>query len=194
MTPTLYYDLGSPYAFLAVERAERVLGVMPVLEPVLVGAIFRRRGRGSWALTDEREAGIAEVERRAGEYGLGPLRWPAGWPASTLHAMRAATWAHGLGAGERFARAALRRAFLDGADLSDPEVVADVARAAGLDRAEMQRAIATPDLGERLRRATDAAWDHGVRGVPTLVVGDEVFFGDDQLERAAARMAGWRAG
>ena len=27
--PALYYDLGSPYAYLATERAERVLGTAP---------------------------------------------------------------------------------------------------------------------------------------------------------------------
>ena len=45
-TPTLFYDLGSPYAYLAVERAPAVLGVKPRLEPVLVGGIFALRGHG----------------------------------------------------------------------------------------------------------------------------------------------------
>ena len=47
--PELFYDLGSPYAYLTVERAERVLGVAPVLRPVLLGAIFAARGHGSWS-------------------------------------------------------------------------------------------------------------------------------------------------
>jgi 2-hydroxychromene-2-carboxylate isomerase len=36
-----------------------------------------------------------------------------------------------------------------------------------------------------LRGATERAGDLGVRGVPSLVVGDQVFWGDDRLERAA---------
>ena len=66
-------DLASPYAYLAVARAASVLGSEPVLRPVLAGAIFGYRGRGSWALTPERAAGEAEIERRAAAYGL--RRW-----------------------------------------------------------------------------------------------------------------------
>ena len=49
--PLLFYDLGSPYAYLAVARAERVLGTPPELRPVLLGAIFAVRGHGSWSAT-----------------------------------------------------------------------------------------------------------------------------------------------
>src|SRR5262245_11060524 len=106
-TPTLYYDLGSPYAYLAAERAAAVLGVEPRLQPILVGGIFVERGHGSWAHTEEREARIAEIEARAVRYGLPPLRWPEGWPNNTLKAMRAAIWADRQGAGVEFARAGL---------------------------------------------------------------------------------------
>ena len=40
MPSVLYYDLASPYAYLAVMRAADVLGDAPRLQPVLVGAIF----------------------------------------------------------------------------------------------------------------------------------------------------------
>jgi len=91
--PLLFYDLGSPYAYLAVERAAHVLGAPPDLRPVLLGAIFAARGHGSWSATPQRDAGMAEVERRAAAYGLPPLRWPGDWPPNTLAAMRAAVWA-----------------------------------------------------------------------------------------------------
>jgi hypothetical protein len=72
--PVLYFDLASPYAYLAVERAASVLGAEPALQPVLVGAIFGYRGWGSWAGTPERERNMAEIEQRARAYGL-PLTW-----------------------------------------------------------------------------------------------------------------------
>src|SRR6185312_4320441 len=125
--PALYYDLGSPYAYLAVERAERVLGRAPELRPVLLGAIFAARGHGSWSQTPRRAEGIAEVERRAAAYGLPPVRWPDGWPPNTLPAMRAAVWAGREGRGAAFARAAFRRAFVAGADLEDVALLAAVA-------------------------------------------------------------------
>src|SRR5690242_258186 len=94
----LYFDLGSPYAYLAVARAEDALGVRPVLRPVLLGAIFRARGFGSWAQTAQREQRVAEIEARAKRYGLPPMRWPHGWPLDGLTAMRACVWADEQGA------------------------------------------------------------------------------------------------
>ena len=97
MQPVFYFDLGSPYAYLAAERLQRVLPVVPVWQPILLGGIWQDTGGRSWATTDEREEGIAEVERRAEEYGLMPLRWPEGWPNNTLKAMRVAMFAQSIG-------------------------------------------------------------------------------------------------
>jgi 2-hydroxychromene-2-carboxylate isomerase len=179
------FDLGSPYGYLAAERiAAGILGVEPRWEPVLLGAIFGYRGRGSWAHTDARERNLAEIQERAARYGLPAFAWPEGWPGDGLAAMRAATWAAARDNGQRFAVAAYRRAFADGDALS-LEVLADVAASAGLDGDELRAAIATPGIKARLRATTDAAYAAGVTGVPTVRVDDTIFYGDDQLERAA---------
>ena len=177
----LYYDLGSPYAYLAVERAERVLGAAPELRPVLLGAIFAARGHGSWAHTPARAENVAEIERRAADYGLPPVRWPPGWPPNTLAAMRAAVWAERSGHGEAFARAAFRRAFADGADLADLGVLAGTAFAAGLRGDDLEAAIAAPDVKADLRGRTEDALALGVRGVPTLALDGRLLYGDDAL-------------
>jgi len=128
---------------------------------------------------------MAEVERRAAAYGLPPLGWPADWPPNTLAAMRAAVWAEREGRGAPFAHAAFRRAFAEGADLADPRVLADIAVAVGLDGTALGGAIAAPDVKDDLRARTEAALDLGVRGVPTLAVGDRLLYGDDRLEEAS---------
>jgi 2-hydroxychromene-2-carboxylate isomerase len=51
------------------------------------------------------------------------------------------------------------------------------------------KAAETGTVKRELREATDRAGDLGVTGVPSLVVGDEVFWGDDRLEDAAERAA-----
>jgi 2-hydroxychromene-2-carboxylate isomerase len=183
--PTLYFDLGSPYAYLAAERAPALLGTDVELQPVLLGAIFARRGFGSWAGTAARAGRVAEIEARAARYGLPAVRWPQAWPSDGLQAMRCAVWAKQHGAAAGFALAVFRSEFLAGADISDPAVLAAGARTAGLDAEEMLRDIETPRVKEALREATQAAWDRGVRGVPSLQAGDAVFYGDDQLELAA---------
>ena len=183
-TPELFFDVGSPNAYLAVERFEAVVGVRPALQPVLLGAIFKARGRSSWARTEARAAGMAGIEARAAAAGLPPVVWPDGWPGDYLPAMRAVVWAGRRGAGDAFARAAMRAAFAAGADLSTVAALRDVAGAVGLDRDALQRGIAGPVKAE-LRAYTDRALRLGVEGVPTTRVGDALLWGDDRLEDVA---------
>jgi 2-hydroxychromene-2-carboxylate isomerase len=183
-----YFDLGSPYAYLTAERisglfAEREVE-QPEWQPILLGGLFKRFDRGSWGLTPERDAGIAEVERRAGEYGLPAIRWPEPFPGNTLAAMRAATYAKQAGRTVAFTLAAFRQAFAAGRDLSDLENVLIAAAACELHPNAVTKAIETDSVKSALREATDAAGDAGVSGVPSLLVGEEVFWGDDRLAEA----------
>src|SRR5580700_10611427 len=119
---TFYFDLGSPYAYLAAERLTSVLSEPVRWQPLSLGGLFKANGRSSWALGDpeRRQAGMAEVERRARDYGLPPVRWPDPWPGNYLMAMRAATFAFAAGRGLEFTLEAFRDAFARGIDLSVP--------------------------------------------------------------------------
>ena len=186
--PVFYYDLGSPYAYLAAERLTRVLPEMPVWQPILLGGIWKETGGQSWAVTDQREEGMAEVERRAAEYDLMPIRWPEGWPNNTLNAMRVAVWAQQIGRTVAFSLAAFRQAFAGGKDLSDIDYVLMAAAACELHPNAVLKAIETQSVKDRLREVTSEAYERGVRGVPTLAVDDQLFWGDDRLQEAAAAM------
>jgi 2-hydroxychromene-2-carboxylate isomerase len=179
----IYFDLGSPYAHLAVARAERVLGRPPVLRPVLLGAIFAARGFGSWSASDQRQGRIAELEARAERYGLPPFAWPEGWPLDGLAAMRACVWAEAQGALDLFAAAVFEHEFGRGEDVSGVPALAAIAAEVGLAGDELEAAVASPPVKTRLRELTEAAWERGVRGIPTIAVGEVLLYGDDQLDQ-----------
>jgi 2-hydroxychromene-2-carboxylate isomerase len=188
--PIFYYDLMSPYAYLAAKRIDSVLPKPARWQPVLLGGIFKLTGRSSWALGDyeRRRRGMAEIERRARDYGVAPLRWPDPWPSSSLRAMRAAIYAHGAGREREFASAAYAVAFADGNDLGELRHVLAAAERAGLAPREVEAAIEDSAVKDELRSATGEAHARGVFGVPTVAVGRELFWGDDRLEEAAAAL------
>jgi 2-hydroxychromene-2-carboxylate isomerase len=183
---TFYYDLGSPYAYLA---AERISGLFieaeleqPEWQPILLGGLFGHFGRDSWGSGAGREAGMAGVERRAAAHGLAPIVWPDPWPGNTLAAMRVATFAKQTGRTVSFSLAAFRQAFAAGRDLTDPDNVMIAGAACELHPRALLKALETQSVKAALREATDEAAARGVEGVPALRVGDEVFWGDDRLE------------
>jgi 2-hydroxychromene-2-carboxylate isomerase len=188
--PVFYYDLGSPYAYLSAERVNALFagtrGEPPEWQPILLGGLFKRFGRDSWARGEGRDQGMREVERRASAYSLPPIRWPEPFPGNTLLAMRAATYAKEIGRGVSFSLAAFRQAFAAGRDLTERDNVLLAAAAAEMHPRAVLSAIERDSVKHALREATELAGDLGVRGVPSVAVGEQIVWGDDRLEEAAA--------
>jgi 2-hydroxychromene-2-carboxylate isomerase len=183
--PLFYFGAMSPYSWFAAERIDALLPEAR-WQGVLAGGIFKANGRTSWGLTDARERGLADCEARASAYGLGPIRWPRPWPTSDLTVARAMVYADRQGRLKPYALAAMRLSFLEGVDLGELDAVLEAAGRAGLDASEMREAITSEEIKEGLRAATGEALDAGVFGVPTVLLGEELYWGDDTLERAVA--------
>ena len=180
-----YYDLSSPYSWLAAERMREAIPDAD-WRPIFIGGLFKLNGRSSWLFGDDREPRMREIEERAERYGLPRVRWPAGLPSSILDLARAATVAKRDGREVDFALAAFRTAFVDGRDASEPRRLESLAAETGLDARDLLDSIGRQDIKDRLRETTEEAHAAGAPGVPTVVVGGEAFWGDDRLDDAAA--------
>jgi 2-hydroxychromene-2-carboxylate isomerase len=188
--PVFYFDFNSPYAYLAAERVEAMI---PDSEwrPIAFPMVLHQLGRLEHVLQRDFPNVLPEVRSRAAERGLPPVEPPPGWPLETwsLGPLRAAVFAGDRGRGPEFARAAFRQVFVESRALSDPEVLADAGAEAGLDPAEVAEAVQRTEIKERLKELTNGAVERGVTGIPTVEIGDELFWGDDHLEEAAAAAA-----
>jgi 2-hydroxychromene-2-carboxylate isomerase len=188
--PVFYYDTNSPYAYLA---AQRVDDLIPAAEwrPLPLGILFRSIGKVPWSLQEDRATGMAECDRRAAERGLPPIEWIEGWPAEvwSLIPLRAALVAEEHGKQREFAHECFRLHFVEGRSLAELENVLDAARAVGLDPDEVSERIETAAVKDRLKEITEEAIGLGAVGVPTVAVDGELYWGDDRLEEAAARVS-----
>lgn len=185
--PVFYYDLTSPYAYLAAFRVDDVLPVRPEWRPIAFGVIVQRLGKVPWSFAVDRRPSFAEIASRAAERGLPPIVYPEGWPRETYSVLplRAALLASDPEQRRAVSRELYRTAFVDGRHLADVEAVLDAAARAGMDRETVRGGIERPEIKDRLRADTETALEQGVSGVPTVQVGGELFWGDDRLEDAA---------
>ena len=176
---TLYFDLCSPYTYLAAERADRLfagLEWLPASSDVLNGGAPDADG-------------LCPAIERARQLGL-PLVWPEDRHYRVRGAMRVASLAAERGCAAGFVLAASRLAFCGGFDIDDPEILAEAAAAAGigLDDAlhaagDVARDGAIEDAGRQLLAA-------GAYRLPALRVGHQLFCGEERLtEAAVARTA-----
>jgi 2-hydroxychromene-2-carboxylate isomerase len=185
--PAFYYDLGSPEAYLAAERVHQALGVVPEWRPVLAAAL--PAGDPAFRCIEERRALMEDVERRAADYRVPPLRWPDPWPFDSEAAMRAAVYAAGIGRGVAFSLAAFRQAFAGARSLSDPDNVVIAGAACEMHPAAVLKAMQMRAVAQRLHRQTDEAVAAGVTRVPAVRIAGQVFEGADAPEAAAAGVA-----
>jgi 2-hydroxychromene-2-carboxylate isomerase len=180
---TFFFDLVSPWTYLAAERAERLFASgrwRPAIGDAIVG--------GRMAPDPRDEAQRRAAERRADELRL-PLVWPEGWPASGRGAMRVAALAAEDGRAAPFVLAASRLAFCGGYELDDPEVLAEAAAAAGLALGDALAAAGELRRDGAMERTAMRLLRGGADELPAVIVDRQLFAGERRLAEAAAAAA-----
>ena len=162
-----YFDLVSPFAYLALPNVERLAARHPVrFRPVVLGAILSHwGGLGPAEIAPKRLHTYRLCQFLADRAGV-PFRFPPAHPFRSLDALR------GLAAVEEPEAGAVRAAF-------------EHIWARGGDPAALPGS-ADPDAKARLRGWTAEAVAAGVFGVPSLVVAGKVFWGLDAMPMAEA--------
>jgi 2-hydroxychromene-2-carboxylate isomerase len=156
--------------------------------------VIQATGKTPWSMRPEGPdpRDLAEIDRRTRARGLPEVRYPEGWPVKnySLTPIRAAIYAKESGRIVSFSLAAFRQAFAAGRDLSDVDNVLLAAAACELHPRAVLKAIESQSIKDRLRGATEEAIERGVTGIPTVAVGEDLFWGDDRLEEAAEAVRG----
>jgi 2-hydroxychromene-2-carboxylate isomerase len=96
--------------------------------------------------------------------------------------LRAAIVAREMGRFSDFHDRAYRARWCEGRDMSEPAVLAEVITESGLDADEVLHRAERSEIQATLDRSTEDAIARGVFGVPTMFVGDRMFWGNDRFE------------
>lgn len=189
MDAAFYFDLASPLAYLAAERVLHVIDGPAEWQPVLASELPGGGGREAFRCETELDAFREDVARAARAQGLQPLRWPDPFPFDSSLAMRAATYAKGIGRVVPFAQAAFRQAFAGGHDLERADFVLIAAAACEMHPEAVLRGAELRTVREQLAHTTAEAAAAGVREVPAVRIGQELFAGARAVEEAAGSSA-----
>ena len=113
-----------------------------------------------------------------------PFSFPEPFPIATVAACRAVYWMERDAASEAkpLAKALYRAYFVNGRNISEAEVVADVAAESGTDRGALIAGIQEPATKDRLKEVTNDAVERGIFGSPFFMVDGEPFWGHDRMD------------
>jgi 2-hydroxychromene-2-carboxylate isomerase len=187
--PQFLFDFGSPNAFLsheAIPAIEQRTGVKFEYVPILLGGIFKATNNKSPAETlagvkNKPEFLAIETKRFITRFQVEPYVWNPFFPVNTLNLMRAAIAAQFEGVFEKYVEAAFHHMWREPKKMDDLEVAAKALSASGLDGAKLLTREQDADVKARLIENTQSAVERGAFGSPTFFVGNEIFFGKEQL-------------
>ena len=186
-----WFDPVSPFAYLAFERLPELLvgtSYSVAYRPIVFGALLKHFDhKGPAEIEPKRAWTFPYVHWLAEREGV-PLATPRRHPFNSLALSRLA-WAcapEGGTPSRWVCEAILRHVWQgEGADAEDASRFAALQQ-----RLEPRRDAAGPEAKAALRAATDGALARGVFGVPTVGIGEKLFWGFDGLGMAAACLRG----
>jgi len=194
-----FFDVSSPWTYFAFHRIEAFaedVGAELVFRPFLLGGVFNKVNPSVYQRRDN------PIPAKDGYYKKDMADWaryegleivsPSVFPVNSVRAMRGCFYAIDQGKISAYARNCFEAYWLHDKDISQQDLLGNLAADAGLDREGFLAAINDEDYKQKLFSATDEAIARGVFGSPTFFLDyEDMYFGNDRLEliRAAIERA-----
>ena len=197
-----FFDVSSPWTYLAFERVEGIAertGAELVWKPFLVGGVFNKVNPSVYQRRENpipaKDAHYRKsMEDWAAYQGIA-LGRPSVFPLNSVKALRGAFVAINEGKIADYARGCFKAYWTDDKDISQEDELRTVVEAAGMDWDSFSAAIQTDEIKQCLFTNTDEIIERGGYGSPTVFVnGDDMYFGNDQMELVEWALKGKASG
>ena len=192
------FDFGSPNAYLsheAIPAIEKRTGASFEYVPILLGGIFKATNNRSPVETlagvkNKPEFMQLETQRFIKRFNVQPYVWNPYFPVNTLNLMRGAIAAQFEGVFKKYVEAAFHHMWREPKKMDDPQVAVKALTESGLDGAKLLTRAQDADVKAKLIENTQKAVERGAFGSPPFFVGNEIFFGKEQLREVEELVTG----
>ena len=181
-----YFDLGSPYSYLAYYRLLKMAEqqeIQIVYKPILLGGVFKATGnRSPIEIPVKGVYSILDIQRWAEYYQI-PIQMNPHFPMNTLTLMRILTGVQllHLEKFEQVLKLLFDAMFGTPQNLNEPTVLAEVLKPSGFSVEDIMSMVQSDVVKQKLITETEQAILRGIFGAPTFFVGDEMYWGQDRL-------------
>ena len=187
------FDFISPNAYIAwtqvhslAARHGHAVDAVPVL---FAGLLSANRALGPAEVRNKWRWMVRDIVRKAASLRI-PLVPPTSHPFNPLLALRLASLDMPTENRRRLIDVLFEAIWAGGPGVTDPDVVSQVLAERGFDGPSLVRAAGSDQVKLALRRQTEAAVKKQVFGVPSVIVGDRLFWGYDDFPHLEAHLAG----
>lgn len=193
----LIFDFVSPNAYLVWSPLRDLIkrtGAELDITPVFLAGMHKLTGNAPPMIRDaevkgKNEYAALEMRRFIAKHGLTKFKLHPQFPFNSITLQRMLTAAVEDGRAVQLIEALLPAIWEEGIDLNSPEAMGEVLGAAGFDAADLFARAQTDETKQKLVVSTDGAVARGAFGIPTMYVGEEMFFGKERLAQIEEQLS-----
>ena len=178
-----YFDIISPYSYLAHQKIKTIKNINFNYKPILVGGLHNLQGITAPAFIKSKLKHMISDCTLIAKKDMFDFIWNSKFPINSLNIMR----------GYLFVKDEIKNFYLDvmfdaywkyNLDTSNEEILIALLKKCKINSNDFFDGIKSSKIKDELKNITQEAHDQEIFGTPTFIVNNKIFWGQDRLEFA----------
>ena len=178
-----YFDIISPYAYIAYKKISKINNVNFKLKPILLGGLHNLAGITAPAFNKYKMKNMQNDCELVSKKNNISFKWNSKFPINSLSIMRGYLYVD-VTKKEEYLNSFFEAYWKEDIDLSNEENIKILLKKLKIDENDFFNSIGNQDIKDKLKELTQEAFEKEVFGAPTFIVNNKIFWGQDRLEYA----------
>ena len=178
-----YFDIISPYAYIAYKKILKIKDINFKLKPILLGGLHNLAGITAPAFNKYKMKNMQNDCELVAKKNNISFKWNSKFPINSLNIMRGYLCVKD-NKKEEYLNNFFEAYWKEDLDLSNEENIKILLKKLKIDEHDFFNLIKNQDTKDKLKQFTQEAFEKEVFGAPTFIVNDKIFWGQDRLEYA----------
>ena len=178
-----YFDIISPYAYIAYKKILKIKDINFKLKPILLGGLHNLAGITAPAFNKYKMKNMQNDCELVAKKNNISFKWNSKFPINSLNIMRGYLCVKD-NKKEEYLNNFFEAYWKEDLDLSNEENIKILLKKLKIDEHDFFNLIKNQDTKDKLKQFTQKAFEKEVFGAPTFIVNNKIFWGQDRLEYA----------
>ena len=178
-----YFDIISPYAYIAYKKILKINNVDFKLKPILLGGLHNLAGITAPAFNKYKMKNMQNDCELVAKKNNIIFKWNSKFPINSLGVMRGYLCVED-NKKEEYLNSFFEAYWKEDLDLSNLENIKILLKNLNINKDEFFISINNQNTKDNLKQLTQEAFEKDVFGAPTFIVNNKIFWGQDRLEYA----------
>ena len=178
-----YFDIISPYAYIAYKKTLKIKDINFKLKPILLGGLHNLAGITAPAFNKYKMKNMQNDCELVAKKNNISFKWNSKFPINSLNIMRGYLCVQDDKKKE-YLNSFFEAYWKEDQDLSSEENIKYLLKKLNIDEHDFFNLIKNQNTKDKLKQLTQEAFEKEVFGAPTFIVNNKIFWGQDRLEYA----------